>query len=99
MFKYSFFTSTFSFFKIGLNDVELNKFNKLIQQNKNYLNILFTNFKKINNLMNIINTIKRNYYIYDNGQKNNYKNYYMYILETMNEQLINNLNVNIRYKC
>ena len=85
MFKYSFFTSTFSFFKIGLNDVELNKFNKLIQQNKNYLNILFTNFKKINNLMNIINTIKRNYYIYDNGQKNNYKNYYMYILETMNE--------------
>ena len=56
---------------------------------------MFTNFNKINNLNNIINTIKRNYPIYDNDKKNNYKNYYMNILETMNEQLINNLNVNI----
>ena len=85
----------FPFSKIGLSDEEFNKFNNLIQQNENYLNNMFISLSNINNLMYTLKSIKRNYSIYENDNKNNYKNYYMNILEIMNEQLTNNLNLNI----
>ena len=83
-----------SFYNIGLNDDERNKFEtlfKYIENNINTLNQIKNNYQSF---YNKIGTIKENVLIYKNDTKNNYKNYYIEALEKINEQLKYKFNIN-----
>ena len=75
------------FSKIGLNNEEKSKIKNLlkkIEKNINYFNKLKS---EIHSLFDKMKLIKENNFIYENDIKNNYKKYYIDILNMMNEKI------------
>ena len=84
------------FSQIGLNDEEKIQYNNLTQQVENNLNNLFNQINNLHNMLNKMIFIKDNYSIYENDSKNNYKTFYLDILNRINEQL-KNMKINLIY--
>ena len=82
------------FNNIGLNNDEINKTEKLLQEIENKINYFNTIKNKIQSIYHKLKLIKKNINIYDNDSNNNYKKYYNDILESINIQLQNKLNIN-----
>ena len=82
------------FNNIGLNNDEINKIEKLLQEIENKINYFNTIKNKIQSIYHKLKLIKENINIYDNDSNNNYKKYYIDILESINIQLQNKLNIN-----
>ena len=74
---------------------EIKKLDNLQHEIKNNLNILIEISNNIENIINEIKLIKGNEFIYENDEKNNYKKYYIDVLEMMNDQIKNKTKINL----
>ena len=76
------------FSHIGLNNEEINKIENLFKEIQNKI----FSFKEF---MKQIKSIKENVTVYENDINNNYKKYYIEVLENINNQLQDKMNVNL----
>ena len=76
-----------SFNKIGLNDNEIKKIDLLYEEINNNLNSLNKKKENIQNLLLKLKEIKENKLIYEKDMKNNFKEYIISQLETINQKL------------
>ena len=76
------------FSHIGLNNEEINKIENLFKEIQNKI----FSFKEF---MAQIKSIKENVTVYENDINNNYKKYYIEVLENINNQLQDKMNVNL----
>ena len=83
------------FSEIGLTNEEIKKLNNLKEEIDNNLNIFSNILNNIEKIINKIKLVKGNEFIYQNDDKNNFKKYYIDILEIMNNQIKNKININL----
>ena len=76
-----------SFYDIGLNQNEINIFQKLFKDIENNLNSLNKMKNDIQSFVNKIKLINKNISVYEDNSTNNYKNYYIDYLKFINEKL------------
>ena len=86
---------TISFSEIGLTNEERKKLDDLKQEIENNLNIFSKISNNIENIIKQIKLIKGNEFAYKNDEKNNYKKYYIDLLEMMNDQIKNKTNIEL----
>ena len=79
-----------SFNKIGLSDNEIKKIDLLYEEINNNLNSLKQKKENIQNLLFKMKEIKENKLIYEKDMKNNFKEYIISQLETINQKLKSN---------
>ena len=80
------------FNNIGLNNDEINKSEKLLKEIENNINLLNKIKSEIQSIFHKMKLVKENITIYENDSKNDYKKYYIEVLERINFQLQNKLN-------
>ena len=86
------------FFQIGLNDLELNKYEILLKNIEDNINKLNKMKEEIKSFIDKIKLCKNNCNIYENDSKNNFKEYYINCLNIINDKCkiegnINYLNI------
>ncbi len=79
---------------IGLNNEEIKKIENLFKEIEKRINILTQLKNNMQSFYKEMNSMKENTRIYENDEKNNYKKYYIDILEKVKNQLENNFNIN-----
>ncbi len=78
----------YAFYQIGFNNEEIDEIQNLINELENNF-ILFTKIKNdIKSLIKTMKLIKDNSTIYDEDNKNNYKNYFINYLKTLKDNLL-----------
>ena len=88
--------------QIGINDSEFTTFTNLLNEIKENINKIKTLIEKIESFLNELKKNKKNYDIYKNDKKNNFKEYYINCLNIINdkckfEDKIKIINLNNKY--
>ena len=81
------------FYNIGLNEEEIKRFEILFIEIEKKINSFNQLKNDIQSFFNKMKLIKENISIYKSDEENNFKKYYINILETINSQLENKLNI------
>ena len=83
------------FSQIGINDSEFTTFTNLLNEIKENINKIKTLIEKIESFLNELKKNKKNYDIYKNDKKNNFKEYYINCLNIINEKCKIEENINM----